>query len=242
MKIYLLVIFTFLFQSEVFAQWAIPTQMRAENTLDRLSDKGGLSNSDILYGIPVPPGNVVGDYYFDKKWNNATILLYQSETMIEGYPVKYDLHNHLIEIKSSLGIKVLDVRKIKNMVWIDSLSRIPHYFVNGAEYKVEGVQGNGLLEVLVDGKTPLLKRDQLYIKAPTYNVALDAGSRDTKIFHQFSYFYAKEAELYKIKGKKEITAATDSPAVIEEYIKNEKIKVNKESGLIKVFEYINKLQ
>lgn len=37
------------FSLNSWAQWAIPTQMRAENTLDRLSDKGGLSSSDLLH-------------------------------------------------------------------------------------------------------------------------------------------------------------------------------------------------
>ena len=241
MKVLFSFIFTLLCQVSVFAQWAIPTQLRAENTLDRLSDKGGLSNSDILYGIPLPPGSVVGDVYFDKKWNSATILLYQTETMIEGYPVKYDIKGDVLEIKSSAGIKVLDVRKVKNMVWIDSLTQKPHYFANGAEFKVEGVPVNGLLEVLVDGKTPLMKRDQIYVKDPTYNVAMGAGSRDTKIYHKFTYYYSKGSELIKVKGKKDVLAITNNTAAVEEYIKQNKLNVSKESGLIKVFEYINTL-
>jgi hypothetical protein len=242
MKVVILLVLSIICHESLFAQWAIPPNLRAENTLDRLSDKGGLSNSDMLYGIPLPPGSVMGDFYFDKKWNNATILLYQTETMIEGYPVKYDIKGDVIEIKSSAGIKILDTRKVKNMVWIDSLTLKPHYFANGAEYKIEGVVANGLLEVLVDGKTPLMKRDQIFVKDPTYNVAMGAGSRDTKIYHKLTYYTGNGSELTKVKGKKEVLALTNNPTAVEDYIKQNKIKLNKESGLISVIQYINTLQ
>jgi hypothetical protein len=223
-----------------FAQWAIPTNMRAENTLDRLSDKGGLSRSDLLYGIPMAPGGVVGDNYLDKKWNAATILLYQSETMIEGHPVKYDIKSDIVEIKSKSGIKILGGEKIKNMVWIDSLTSVPQYFVNGAEFKKDGVESRGLLEVLVDGDLPLLKKTEIYVKQPTYNAAMDAGSKDTKIFQKEIFFYSVDKNLMIIKNKKNVLeAAGDRATEVETYIKANKINVNKLPDLKKVFEFLN---
>lgn len=236
----LLVLLLILTQFEVFGQWAIPAQMRAENTLDRLSDKGGLSNSDILYGVPLPPGNVIGDNYLDKKWNKANILLYQSETVIEGYPVKYDVKSDLIEIKTNAGIKILDVKKVKNIVWVDSITSAPHYFVNAGEFKKEGVPSKGLLEVLVDGTLPLVKKTELFVKKPTYNAALDVGTRDTKIYLKEIIYYAIEGEMVKVKGKKDVLAAAgDRANEIESYIKSNKLNMNKEVDLIKVFEFLN---
>lgn len=223
------------------AQWAIPQQMRAENTLDRLSDKGGLSNSDILYGIPLPPGNVVGDVYLDKKWNTASLLIYDSEVLIEGYPVKYDVKADVIEIKSVSGIKVLDARKVRSMVWVDSLSNQPHYFVNAADYKLDGTPMKGLIEVLVDGKIPLMKKDHVFVKEPTYNVAMGSGSRDIKIYHKSLYYYAHNGELFKINSKKDIEEIPITDESIDEYIKSNKINTGKESGLLKLFTYINSL-
>lgn len=229
-----------LLQFEVFGQWAIPAQMRAENTLDRLSDKGGLSNSDILYGVPLPPGSVIGDNYLDKKWNKANILLYQTETIIEGYPVKYDVKSDLIEIKTNVGIKVLDVKKVKNLVWVDSISSAPHYFVNAGEFKKEGVPSKGLLEVLVDGTLPLVKKTEFFVKKPTYNAALDVGTRDTKIYPKETTYFVKEGEMIKVKGKKDIAAAAPERAKeVETFIKVNKLNVNKEADLIKVFEFLN---
>jgi hypothetical protein len=240
MKNILSILLVLLFQTVAFGQWAIPKQMRAENTLDRMSDKGGLSNSDILYGVPGDPGGVVGDVYLNNKWNNATILLYQSETMIEGYPVKYDLKSNLIEIKSNAGIKVLDVKKIKNMMWKDSVTTVPQYFVNGGEYKKDGTPFVGLLEVIVDGPLPLLKRTQLFVKQPTYNAALDVGSKDIKIYQKSVIFYAKEGGLTEVKNKKDVLEASGGLSKeVETYIKSNKLNAGKEEGIKRVFEFIN---
>lgn len=223
-----------------FAQWAIPTNMRAENTLDRLSDKGGLSRSDLLYGIPMAPGNVIGDNFLDKKWNRATILLYQSETMIEGNPVKYDIKSDVIEIKTNAGIKILNCDKVKNMVWRDSLTSEPHYFINASEFKKDGVESRGLLEVIVDGTLPLMKKTEIYVKKPTYNAAMDAGSKDTKIFQKEVFLYSNDKNLLVIKNKKDVLAAAgDREAEVETFIKTNNINTNKLPGLKKVFEFLN---
>jgi len=240
MKTLVLGLMIICFSGKSFGQWAIPTNMRAENTLDRLSDKGGLSRSDMLYGIPMAPGNVVGDNYLNKNWNAATILLYQSETMIEGFPVKYDIKNDLIEIKTKSGVKILGCDKIRNLVWIDSVNAQPHYFVNASEFKKDGVEFRGLLEVLVDGKLPLLKKTEIYIKQPTYNAAMDAGSKDTKIFQRETIFSAKDKNLIKIKNKSDILAiAGDREKETTSFIKENKINTNKLPELRRVFEFLN---
>jgi len=227
-------------QLNVFGQWAITKQMRAENTLDRLSDKGGLSNSDILYGIPGDPGSVIGDTYLNKNWNKSTILLYQSETMLEGYPIKYDIKNNLIEIKSASGTKILDIRKIKNIVWIDSVTSVTHYFVNGNEYKIDGVPVSGLLEVVADGSVPLLKKTGVYVKQPTYNAALDVGTKDVKIYQKEEIYYATEGQLTRIKNKKDVLAAAGSRyKEVESFIKKNSINLNKENELRRIFDFLN---
>ena len=163
----LLILLTFvIFFHPAFSQWAIPQQMRASNTLDRMSDTNGISRNDLLYGIPMTPGGVKGSTYLDKKWNLATISLFQWEKLLEGYPVKYELKENELEVKASNGIKILDTKNIKSLVWKDSITQEPKYFISGSEYKDEGTPLNGLLEVLSDGKVPLLKRNFVVVKAP----------------------------------------------------------------------------
>jgi len=224
-----------------YGQAAVPPNMRAEFTLNRLSEPvRGLSSSDLIYGIPMAPGNVIGDNYLDKKWNRANILLYQSERIVEGYSVKYDIKSDLLEIKTTLGIKVLEGKKIKSLVWVDSLTTQPHYFINGADYRYEDVKSSGLIEVIVDGELPLLKRVEINTKKPNYNAALDVGSRDMKIYLKEVFLYAANNELVKIRNKEDILkAAGDRSAEIESFIKVNKLNINKQPGLTRVFEFIN---
>lgn len=225
----------------LLAQWAIPPQMRAGNTLDRLSSASNMSASDILYGVPLPPGSLVGNTYLDNKWNRSTVLLYKSETMIEGYYARYDIKSDLMEFKTKSGVKVLEIQKIKNLVWIDSLTSEPHYFVNSKEYKFNGTDLTGLLEVIVDGTMPLMKRTELMVKEPTYVVAFDVGSRDTKIYKKEIFLYAKEQDLFEIKSKKDLQKASGGRAAeVESFIKQHKLNPNKEPGLKQVFEFLNK--
>jgi len=223
-----------------FGQAAIPPQLRAENTLDRMSSKNSLSGSDILYGLPVPPGTTIGDNYLNKEWNQATFLLYQSEKMIEGYPAKFDIQSDLFEVKTKNGIKILDNSKVKNVVWIDSLTSLPHYFVNGKEYRIEGVPSSGILEILVDGIFPLFKKTELLVKEPTYNVAFDVGSRDKKIIQKEIIYYGKDKDLIRVKNKKDVLAAAgDRAAEVEAFVKSNKLGLNKETDIKRVFEFLN---
>jgi len=239
LRLFLLVSVT-LITTNSFGQAAIPPQMRAENTLDRISSKNSLSGSDILYGLPVPPGSTMGDNYLNKEWNQATFLLYQSEKMIEGYPAKFDIQSDLFEVKTNNGIKILDNSKVKNVVWIDSLTSLPHYFVNGKEYRIEGVPSTGILEIVVDGIFPLFKKTELLVKEPTYNVAFDVGSRDKKIFQKAIMYYGKDKDLMRVKNKKDVLAAAGGRATeVEAFVKSNKLNLNKETDLKRVFEFLN---
>ncbi len=241
MKNLLVILLVLFLKVYAFGQWAIPANMRATNTMERISETNvSGAGGSTLYGLPGSPGEVIGDYYLNKRWNHASILLYQSETMIEGYPVKYDIKNDLIEIKTTTGIKVLDVRKIKNLVWTDSLAVAPQYFVNAKEFKKEKESYAGLLEVMVDGPLPLLKRTELDVREPNYVPALDVGSKDTKIFQKSVILYSKDGELIVIKNKKDVLEASgDLSKEVEDFIKKNKLNLSKDAGMRRAFEFIN---
>lgn len=224
----------------LFGQWAIPPVLRAENTLDRLSNKNGLSQGDLLYGLPIPPGSIIGDTYLDKKWNGATILLYETDKVIEGYFVKYDIKGLSVELKAKNGIKVLDIRKVKSMIWLDSITNQPRYFVNAKEYNEEGTPLAGLLEVVVDGQMPLFKRTYLWEKEPNYVVAFDVGSRDKKIYKKDTFYFGKGSDIVKITNRKNlIVAFGDMGPEMDSFIKTNKLDVSKANGVQKIFEYYN---
>jgi hypothetical protein len=239
MKKLLILVLTLSLQTLAFGQWAIPANMRASNTLTSIAETGVPAGST-LYGLPGSAGGVIGDYYLNKRWNKASILLYKSETMIEGYPIKYDIKNELIEIQTTSGIKILDVRKIKNLVWTDSMVIAPQYFVNANEFKKGKITYSGLLEVLVDGPLPLLKRTELDVREPNYVPALDVGSKDTKILRKSVILCSKGGELIEVKNKKDVLEVSgEMSKEVDDYIKKNKLNVSKDSGMIRAFEFIN---
>ncbi len=239
------IVFVIFFLAQVatcFAQQnsALPQAMTAQFAMDRMTDIDGLGRNDVLYGVPLPPGRVVGDVYYDKKWNIARVMLSNNDQIIEGIRVRYDLAESAIELKGKQSVKVLDVSKIKSVVWIDSLTQAKRYFVNGNQYQLEGVPLLGLLEVLADGRFPLLKRTMIVIKKATYNAAVDAGSRDTKIIKESTCYFVNGNDLRPAKSKKTLLAAFGEHADdMEKYIKVNKLNLNSERGLTLLFAYYN---
>lgn len=208
--------------------------------MDGMADMGGMTRSDVLYGIPVPPGRVIGDNYMDLKWNPASLLIYGSEKVIDGYHVRYDIKSEALEIKVDNGIKMLMVNRIESLIWYDSLTSTPRAFVNGKGYTEDGVQMSGLLEVVQDGKVPLIKKTTLWVKRPDYIPAFDVGNRDEKIYKRENFYYAKGKEVFEIKRKKDLLAIFgDKSNDVEEFIKINRLNVKEEYGLQNVFEYYN---
>jgi hypothetical protein len=236
----IIILVFFLLAKGAFGQGSVPSKVRATNTLDRLSDKGGIGRGDMLIGLAPPPGRIIGDTYLDNKWNKASMLLFDSERMIEGYPVKYDIQADVIEVMVKDEIKIIEGKKIKSMVWLDSVTNLPCYFVNGREYNIEGTALNGFLEVIVDGSLPLMKRTTITEKEPNYVPALDVGSRDKKILKKQTFFCSQNGGLTKIGNKKSLLPVFgDHSKDVESFIKANKLNVNKEAGLLKTFAYYN---
>jgi len=226
-----------------YSQWNMPTQMRAQQTLDRLTDADALGRNDLLYGVPLPPGQVVGDYYLDTKWNAASLFLHNHEKMLEGYLVKYDLKSNMLEIKTKNGIKLLDVKRVKSLVWSDSITRRAHYFANAAEFTENGTPLTGLLEVLAEGNWPLMKRTTLYEKQPDYVPAFDVGSRDTKIIKRQTFYMVSGNTLIKIGNKKSLVAQLgDLQQPAEEFIKTNNLDIRREVDLTRLFDFLNARQ
>ena len=96
---------------------------------------------------------------------------------------------------------------------------------------------------MVDDEIKLLKRIFLSVKKPTYNQALDVGSKNSKILKEEEYYIAVDNSLTKLKSKKDIGEALPKyKAKTEAFIKNNKVKFNTENDLIALIEYCNKAE
>lgn len=223
-----------------FCQTAVPSNIRAQISAERLSTQNWERLGNAIVGMPIPPGDVIGDVYLDSKWNMGSVMVSDKNSLIEGYPMKYDLKSQNIEIKTSGGVRVLDIKNVGHMVWLDSITRQPRYFVNGSKYKDDGVPIVGLMEVLLDGEKALFKKTKLNIKQPTYVAAMDVGSRDTEIYKKAAYYYNNGVDVVEIKSKKKfIDSLGDIGEEVEKYMKDNKLDVKTEDDLVKIFQFYN---
>ncbi len=225
------------------AQWAIPWQMRGEATIDHLLNPGVIAKPDLSYGtVTASAGSITS--YVDLKWNNSSFLLYDQERFVEGYLAKYDLKTNTVMVRTKSAVRAIDANKIKSIVWVDSLTHAPRYFVNAREYKDESVQMTGLLEVLVEGQVPLYAQSYLSEKEIGFFasvLALFEKEKHEKKYEVKKYFYSGGGNaLSKITTKKELLLSFgDFYWEMEEYIQKNKLDINMQSGLQKTFEHYN---
>jgi hypothetical protein len=244
MKKIALVLIGIVVAAAAYAQAVMQDNLRAATTLDRLSNFQGHNTADLLYGIPMPPGKIIGDTYLSQDWKMATVLLYADNKIIEGFPVRYDIAANELEFNAKNGIKVLSGEKIKSFVWMDADTKVPSYFINGKEFKdSDNVPYVGFFQVLSDGKMPLMKRTKVTIKKPDYNVALNVGSADEKIFKSVMICYSKENKISKIpsSNKKGIPVFGEKSAEVKKFVEDNALSFGEEDELIKIFDFYNGL-
>ncbi len=220
----------------------VPKNIRAANTLETLFDYNGLSTTDNLWGIPLEPGRVLGTTYLTDEWNRTTIMLYDTERLIEGYNTRYEIYLNQIEIKTTEDIKVLDGQRVRSFVWVDNVSQSAHYFVNARDYEVEDdSQVTGFFEVLSEGPVTLLSRTTIYVKEPTYNVAFDMGNRDTKVVKKAIFYYLDGATVRQLPTSKKrlLSIFPVGGDVIDDFIKTNQLSLKDAIHLQILFDHYN---
>ena len=226
------------------AQAVVPPNVRATNTLDRLKESRDFNSADMLYGIPLPPGTTIGDTYLDLRWKKSSILLYENEKLIEGFPLRYDIMADAIEIKAKSGIKVLNGIKVKSFVWVDSATKAPDFFVNAKDFKSESnVPYTGFFQVLTEGTLTLFQKTEIDIKKADYNVHFNVGSQDDKILKKIEFYALKGNQTVKLpSSKKRIVALFgDRSEEMEGFIKENDLSTTKSEQLKIIFDHYNSL-
>ena len=245
MSRYYIFLFIILAALKAYSQGSvIPANVRAVNTIEGLTDSNGLGNNEMLYGIPLPEGKVIGDTYLSTEWNKSVILLYENNKLIEGFPARYDIHLDELEEKGRSEVKVLEGKKVKSFMWMDSFRAEPYYFINARNFKEEGVPLVGFFEVLVDGDSPLFKKVNLTVKTADYNVTLSMGSRDDKILKNSVYYIADGSTVSEIPNskKKFLQLLKGKTSEVESYMDENNLSVKKEEELVAICKYYNSIK
>jgi hypothetical protein len=222
MKIIVATLIAFVIYSDGVSQQA--PQITPNNNVQRYP--GGF-----ITALPGPPPGVMGTFYLYDSWNVGSVLV-MDDKIIENIPIKLDLRNSLIEIDHDGQTKVLSFDRVKELD-LKHLNGTIEHFVNGKTLRFVDTPIEGLFSFIQRGKYNLLSLTRVVEVKPSYNVALDSGSKDYEIVHEELLFIMKDNIVVQVdKSKKKFSGALKK-AFGEDFDKKlEKVKVGKEPSLV----------
>ncbi len=246
-----IILFTLIWGLAISLNIAAQTTKMAASTWDRLSTVGGFnmrntSNSSFLESISPPQGEIIGTQYYDSTWAEGKIVLFGDSTIYGNLTARLDLKNNYLEVNQNNKVRVLEERRINYFSLLFPEMSIPQIFVNSQSFKKEK-DVKGFFEVLsTNKKLVLFLHKKFWLKKPTYVVAFDVGSRDAKIYHLESLYYAKanEDKVYELKTNKKnlLKIMEDKQAEMETYFKEKSPNLKDNKDLASLFNYYNGLK
>jgi hypothetical protein len=147
----------------------------------------------------------------------------------------------VIEINTDEGVRTLPMARIKKMtVGYENIDQ--QVFENARVYNGAQAQVTGLVEVLVNKQTTLLKYHYSYVKEGSYNAQLDMGNNQTKYLVKSKYFLHKDGKLVEIPTSKKrfiknFPAASQEK--IESFFDETGITLKKQDDLIAFCNFLN---
>jgi hypothetical protein len=213
----------------------INNNVRAGNLLNRMSTNRlspGDMNLPIVSSIPT---GIIGDTYLDSHWAKSSLLLYEREDLVDSYLARFDIKNNEFEFLIDNGVRVLPGNKVKNVLWIDSLTQQSRFLINAKDYVSDGVPLLGFFEVSEEGTYQLLKKAYLEILRPDFSPALNVGSKDYKILKKQEFYYSIGNQVYLIKNKSSFEPLQAAYPPLREILKNGSYNFKREADLVKLF-------
>ena len=193
----LFILLAFVKSTAAFCQPVAAPNVRASITLDRMNDNLGITPvGPALYGIPLPPAEVIGQGYLDTAWSRSSIILYSSDKTYNHPAARYDVLNNCLEVKMPDKMLMVPSDKLKGFLLTNGKTSMA--FVNAKEFDAASA---GFYEVLSAGKVTLLKKYEAKLKPSTYVPSFDLGSRNAKIIKSESYYYADEKGVTQLEKK-----------------------------------------
>lgn len=210
------------------------------------STNEGVAQGDVWFGniireLPVRPADTKGSYYLDDMWKMSNITLL-SKGIIKGYPAKLDLKHYELDIQVDDEVKVIKLFTVKEFKWLEQSGDSCKYVNTEQLYGV--IEGTGrIMEELVNGDVSLYKHFETYIQEANYNVAMNVGSKDDMIKMKEKFYIAVDGKLSKVepKIKKNASLFGENYGATAKFVKDNKLKLNREEDLVRVVEFLNQI-
>lgn len=197
----------------------------------------------IIQEVPYVPSEYEGSFYIQEEWAEGDIHLFSGDSLAD-YPLKYDLEQRRMEIQTEDGVRILGQSEISHFHWLNQTTGADVHFVNARDFEFQGLQMNGMLELLVDGdQMKLLSLQDISIQEGNYNRQIDIGDRTPKIVKKESFFVFHSGTMFKLNHNKRKTLMHfrgKSESVLQ-YAKKHGLGFKKRPDLIELVAYYHSL-
>ncbi|QSE96033.1 hypothetical protein [Fulvivirga lutea] len=219
----------------------IPT-LSFSQSVSAVTDTKSANPGEVIDQLPLPPPKLEGTFYLNEDWVEGDLWL-KNQKVLRGFPLKYDLKNQLLEIKTEYGIKVCQLPLIEKFVIKQPLKDSIHYYNTSVVNNITFDVPKGICEILVNDKVKVIKYQYMEIKEATYNVALSAGERNDKVLKKDKHYVIVRDQVFELKNKvkKNDEVFGQKTSEVEAFAKKNNLKLKDDAEIIKVFEYYNSL-
>ncbi len=185
---------------------------------------------------------VEGDPYYATTWNKGSVTIYRENKSFDLPAIKYDVLNYGVDILFDQNtFKSLDGNLVQSFEYTDSITKMPHRFVNGKEYTREGTPIKGFLEVLCWGKVDVYSYTEATLLRPNYNVAVGSGNKNYVISKKKTLLYSPGTELRPLSKKELSKIWAEKEAEMTKFQKVNKLNLSRDRDLMLMVDYFNTL-
>ena len=209
------------------------------NTTDLLSIRRVASN-EILYGKPVPGGEIIGSTYLEEEWSKGELTFNNGEKLTHA-KVRYDIEMDQFQILIDNGkaINQYEGFDVKEVLFTRDSKTRKFIYCRSCDSSLSAI----LFEEIIDGNLGLLKRTELSVKDPTYIAAKDMGDRNAYILKKQSLYMKSGDKLTKLTKNNNwnLSKFPDKQKEMKSYASKNKLKFKEESDLVKLINYYNSI-
>ena len=193
----------------------------------------------------MPDPKTEGSVYLLEDWTLADVTL-KNGLKLNSYFIRYDLQNHLVEIKADEKVKVIDESKVKVFKWLNGINAQREEYLNGSSFRLDGGVLLGFFRVESQGKLRLLSYTNLKLKKSNYVPALNSGEKNNKLVKKTGLYIEKDKSLFKIpKSRKsflELRVFEGKGNQVLKFMKMNKLSIKRKSDLIEVLKFSSELE
>ncbi len=185
---------------------------------------------------------VEGDPYLWTNWSPGSVTLYRESKTYDLAGLKYDVLNYGIDVWfDKERIKSLDGNLVQAFEYRDSLTQVPHRFINAKDFTRDGVPVKGFLEVLCWGKVDVYSFTEATLLKPNYNMAIGSGNKNYLISKKKVLLYSPGTELRSLSKKELSKIWHEREAEMNKFQKVNKLNLSRERDLMLMVDYFNTL-